>query len=173
MVKKIIIICGIAILVIVGLIINYFQNKNNTPKVITPNDNNEVTTYDITVQIIGEVNKPGIYEVSTDSRVYDLVLLAGGFTSNADTSLNLVQKLKDGMIVIVEARKDTKVPTKVSINKATYEELNALPNVGPSLANEILAYRERVGGFNSLNDLEQVKGVSEKILISILPYISL
>ena len=174
MFKKIVIGGVIGTLIIVGLIINYSNQRSSKGKLSIPlPEKEEIISYDITVQIIGEVNNPGIYELSVESRVYDLVLLAGGFTSNADTSINLVQKLKDGMIVTVKALEMKTNNKIVSINKADLQELVTIPSVGSSLANEIIAYRLHNGPFKRLNDLMQVKGISEKVLLTILPYISL
>ena len=54
------------------------------------------------VDIKGEVNTPGIYTVKKDSRVIDVIRLAGDLTENADTSvLNLSKKVTDEMVIII------------------------------------------------------------------------
>ena len=54
------------------------------------------------VDIKGEVNVPGIYTVKENSRVIDVIRLAGDLTENADTSvLNLSKKVVDEMVIIV------------------------------------------------------------------------
>ena len=54
------------------------------------------------VDIKGEVNTPGIYTVKKDSRVIDVIRLAGDLTDNADTSvLNLSKKVTDEMVIII------------------------------------------------------------------------
>src|SRR5699024_3292386 len=54
------------------------------------------------VDIKGEVNTPGIYTVKKDSRVIDVIRLAGDLTENADTSvLNLSKKVTDEMAIII------------------------------------------------------------------------
>lgn len=56
----------------------------------------------ITVDLKGAVKKPAVYTLKQDSRVNDLLLLAGGVTDQADTkSINLAQKLTDEMVVYV------------------------------------------------------------------------
>ena len=39
----------------------------------------------VLVHICGEVQTPGVYELACDSRICDVLLLAGGFTADADT----------------------------------------------------------------------------------------
>jgi len=61
------------------------------------------------VDIKGEVIKPGVYEVSSDSRVIDVVNKAGGFTKNADTSLlNLSKRVKDEMNIKIYSKEEVK-----------------------------------------------------------------
>lgn len=56
----------------------------------------------IKVDIKGEVNTPGVYELEIGKRVDDAIKLSGGLTENADTTLlNLSKNLKDEMIIIV------------------------------------------------------------------------
>lgn len=52
----------------------------------------------------------------------------------------------------------------VNINTATEEELKALPGIGPSKAAAIVAYRSQNGGFKSVDELKNVKGIGEGIL---------
>jgi competence protein ComEA len=54
------------------------------------------------VHIVGAVVHPGVYEVSADARLGDVVVLAGGFTGNAaQASVNLARLVTDGEQVIV------------------------------------------------------------------------
>jgi len=59
----------------------------------------------ITIDIKGEIKKPGVYQIKCNSRVQDVISLAGGITSKADTSvLNLSKKLIDEMVIIVYSK---------------------------------------------------------------------
>ncbi len=61
---------------------------------------------------------------------------------------------------------------KVNINLATYEELQTLPGIGPSLAQNIIDYRITYGYFHSVSDLLKVPNFGEKRLEALLNYIT-
>ncbi len=61
---------------------------------------------------------------------------------------------------------------KVDINSATALELELLPGIGPVLAARIVEERRVTNGFNSINELERVKGLSPKRLNELRPYIT-
>ena len=59
----------------------------------------------LTVDIKGEVMSPGLYALSCDSRVQNVIDLAGGITDKADTSvINLSKKVMDEMVVIIYSK---------------------------------------------------------------------
>jgi competence protein ComEA len=61
--------------------------------------------------------------------------------------------------------RDTLTPegsTPISINRATREELERLPGIGPILAARIIAQRERYGPFRRVEHLMMVRGISER-----------
>lgn len=137
---------------------------------------NEVSDF-LMVDIKGEVNKPGVYELALDSRVKDVIELADGFTEDAnETQINLAQKVYDEMIIIVtklsgEGEDDENAPSnstmigdKLRINVATQEEIESLSGIGPSKAQAIIKHREENGPFKAPEDLLQVSGIGEKTL---------
>ncbi|MEC7469509.1 MAG: ComEA family DNA-binding protein [Pseudomonadota bacterium] len=54
--------------------------------------------------------------------------------------------------------------TLVNLNAANVEQLMALPGIGKSKAQAIVAYREEQGPFSSVDDLINVKGIGKKLL---------
>ena len=60
----------------------------------------------------------------------------------------------------------------VDLNDATQAELNLLPGVGEKLASDILKYREEAGGFHSVDELMQIRGIKEGRLLSLKKYIT-
>jgi competence protein ComEA len=51
---------------------------------------------------------------------------------------------------------------KINLNKATSEQLQQLPGIGPTLADRILQYRREQGRFQSVEDLMNVTGIGQK-----------
>jgi len=62
---------------------------------------------------------------------------------------------------------------KVNLNTASTQQLSALPGVGEKLAARIVEYRQKAGGFKSVQELMNVKGIAEKNLGRIEPYLTL
>jgi competence protein ComEA len=69
-----------------------------------------------------------------------------------------------------EAMREAQAPLLVNVNTADVEELDELPQVGPSTAEEIVAYREANGPFRSVDELEAVPGIGPKTLQEIRPF---
>lgn len=66
---------------------------------------------------------------------------------------------------------ETPVQATININTATADELAAfLPGIGEVKAKRIVEYRETAGGFDSVDELLNVKGIGEKTLANIRPY---
>jgi competence protein ComEA len=123
------------------------------------------------VHLVGQVAKPGVYELPAGSRLLDAVAAAGGFTAAADqANLNLAQIVEDGQQVVVPAVGEVAAAAspaagagaKVNLNTADSTTLQTLDGVGPSLAQRILAYRAAHGGFRSVNDLQNVTGIGPR-----------
>ena len=70
-------------------------------------------------------------------------------------------------------RSAKKTPAVVDINTAGLEELQALPDVGPATAQKILDYRQQNGAFKTVDELTAVKGIGEKKLEKMRPYVRL
>lgn len=181
------IIGSIAILIIfsIFLTIGYFISRPakevNSKEVF--NETSVVESKDVkdmTVYINGEVNKPGVYKLETDSRMEELIKLAGGFTENADKSkLNLAKKLRDEDYIYVDKKSEVSNAQsssqsnrssgigqdgKVNINIASKEELKTVPGIGDVTAQKILDYREKNGRFSSIEDLKKLGGIGDKTL---------
>lgn len=129
------------------------------------------------VYICGEVVSPGVYEAAADSRIWDVLLAAGGFTDAAATeSINLAGRVEDGMQITVpslseaeEMKKEAerKAAGLVNLNTASKEELCTIPGIGESRAEAILQYREAQGGFSHVEEIMQVDGIKEGLYAKI------
>ena len=61
----------------------------------------------------------------------------------------------------------------VNLNTATAEQLATIPGVGPKMAERIIDYRQKNGGFKKIEDLMNVSGVGEKSFLKMKPLITL
>lgn len=60
---------------------------------------------------------------------------------------------------------------KVSINDSTTQDLEAVPGIGPRMAERIVDYRSSHGRFKSVRDLEKVQGIGQKRLLELESYL--
>ena len=105
----------------------------------------------IKVHITGEVNNPGLIELTVGSRINDAIDLAGGLTSEADISkTNLAYILSDGEKIYIPNKNDDEEISiesnhsiKININTANLQELKTIPGVGEATANSIIEYRDK------------------------------
>ena len=137
-------------------------------------------------EITGQVNSPGVYEGRDRMMVIELISLAGGFTDSAD--LYIIHK-DISLSTIVEDRQKIYIPAlferglssnlsgvqrgqtngKVSINNATSQELESLPDIGPATSAKIIGARP----FTNIEELKKVQGIGDKTYNNIVSLISL
>lgn len=164
--RKILIVLGIIILISIGIISNVIKNKDNN---VIINDAN-VTNFPkkIICEIKGEVVRPGVYTLNKGDRLSDLIEAAGGFTVYADTSsVSIVSVLEDSRCYVISRKiisNNNDDDNLININTASKEELMTLNGIGEAKAQAIIDYRNKNGKFNSIEDLLNVSGISEKIL---------
>ena len=122
---------------------------------------------EVVIYVAGAVANPGVYGLPAGSRVADALKAAGGLLGEADPGqLNLAEKVRDGQKVHVPRMGETAPSgaggnggSLVNINTADARQLEQLPGIGPKLAQSIIEYREKKGGFRSVEELRGVKGI--------------
>lgn len=147
---------------------------------------------EVVAHAAGAVVRPGIYSLDPTARVDDLVRAAGGLAPDADGArINLAAPLTDGARVYVPrvgedappevagpdvatgggdgASPDGAASAPININTADEAGLDELPGVGPAIAGAIVAYRTENGGFSSVDELLEVRGIGEAKMAEIAP----
>ena len=196
----------IAIIILVALVVSYVLSLDNKEVYA---ENVEITKTDVTnvtskvyVDIKGSVKKPGVYQVSADSIVWDIVNLSGGFTKNAYTkNINLSQKVKDEMVIYVFSKNEmlkmnenVKTDTTCTTNIINYdncitteknETSTVLVNINTASKEELMNV-SGIGAskadsiiayriktpFSKIEDIMNVSGIGESLFDKIKKYIT-
>jgi competence protein ComEA len=127
------------------------------------------TSATVIVSVVGPVARPGLVTLPSGARVAAAVEAAGGLLPEADpASVNLAAVVTDGQQIVVgapgvagaasAADADTAPGGPVNLNTASAAELDALPGVGPVLAQRIVDHRKQ-GPFRSVDELDDVPGI--------------
>ncbi|MET7964489.1 ComEA family DNA-binding protein [Micromonospora zamorensis] len=128
---------------------------------------------ELVVAVAGKVRKPGLVRLPAGSRLADAVQAAGGALPGVDVALlNPARKVTDGELIVVgvtpppapagpAAGEAAPAVGPLNLNTATLAQLDALPGVGPVLAQRILTHRDQHGGFKAVGDLRQVDGIGD------------
>jgi competence protein ComEA len=141
----------------------------------------------VRVYVGGEVVTPGLYSLPRGSRVAEAIQAAGGASAVGDTAgFGMAAIIEDADQIIVPTRRAVATPasilpvsgasgiaatqppaivtTIVNINTATPTELDSLPGIGPAIAARVIEHRELNGPFRTIDDLEVVSGISERMV---------
>ncbi len=187
--KQIIIVC--LVLLFLGFftyigVDKYLKNKKEIedtnliiPKKNIEDDDKEKTSDKyLLVDIKGEVNTPGIYELVDGSRVIDVINKANGLTENANTSIiNLSKKIKDEMVIIIYSNQEvedflkTKEIENKKIESCIQPDQNSLINDACIDSSENTELTLKVSINNaSIEDLMTLPGIGEAKAKSIIEY---
>ncbi len=156
-----------------------------TPPPPTPAPTATPTPGPLRVYVSGAVRAPDVYLLPPGSIVKDALLAAGGPAADADCDhINLARTLYDGEHLYVPRRGETPPPTEppavspvrgpqqgsglVDLNTATPAQLEALPGIGPALAQRIVEHRP----YRSVDELLDVPGIGPATLEKIRPLVT-
>lgn len=115
---------------------------------------------------IGEGQRGGVKPIDEPAMASDPAL------SNTTTPQGLSeQPIRGATVAGKSPRASTKQSHQLDLNRATAAELQQLPGVGPVLAKRVLDHRKRHGGFASVDDLLDVKGIGRKKMARLRPLV--
>ena len=147
MIKKYLLLCIFLLILIYSIFSNFYVSNSSDDKKIKVKVNDEEYSVDVgtTYKELKEE-----YDLDASSNVADQAILF----ENQEVDIN------DNT-------------GKISINKATYEELITLPGIGPKTALKIIEYRNTYGSFWNLEDIKKVKGIGDKKYAKLKEYITI
>lgn len=127
------------------------------------------------VAVVGDVPTPGLHTLTPGARVADALLAASegiDLTAPQLGGLNLAERLSDGAQIRVPFPGEpvAQAPPgegKLNLNQATAEQLTALKGIGPKTAEAIVAHRESIGSFSSVEQLLDIQGIGPAKLAAI------
>jgi len=165
--KRALLIMGVALLVLSSFVVFRGSSKE---VIAAPQIPIEISIPEVTVDVAGAVNNPGVYSLPAQSRVIDALRAAGNGVTGSDLSdLNLARVVKDGEQIYVNPTVRTvngkKIIKKViprgpiNINRASAKEFDGLAGIGPVIAKRIVEYRRVNGPFMTIEDLQKVSGI--------------
>jgi competence protein ComEA len=190
--------CLLIGLILTGLGILFFKSGAITPstkvEVLDSTKAGPDSHQDLTAEISGEVIKPGVYKLPTDSRVDDLLIKADGLSVNADRSwcdkyLNRAAKLSDGQKVFIPSvnQQSNVLSAKnsvgdqtvssvvqsdsnelININTASLSQLDSLPGIGQTYGQNIIEHRP----YSTLEELVSKGAIKQSLYNKIKNLIS-
>lgn len=143
---------------------------------------------EVIVHVRGRVARPGVVTLPSGSRVIDALRAAGGLRPGASSGdLNLARVLVDGEQVVVGGRESRESASSgpspggmatgdaanslIDLNAATAAELEALPGIGPVLAQRIVQWRIDNGRFTDVEVLGEVSGIGDALMAQLRPLV--
>ena len=135
----------------------------------------------VLVDVKGEVNTPGVYDLTNNNTVIDAINKAGGLTKNSDTSnLNLSKKLEDEMVIIVYSKSEIKEMEEPKVqcppcNDACIKEEDEKAKLDASEKTETEEENKTVTGKVNINtatasELQTLNGIGEAKAKAIIEY---
>jgi len=97
-----------------------------------------------------------------------MIVLTGGALYTARLSEGTPRVVYTTSLEVIEDESQDSL--RVDINSADIEELDELPEVGPSTAESIVEYRQTNGQFSSVDELEEIPGIGPETLKKIAPF---
>lgn len=137
-------------LLILGVIFACFALMQ--PKV--SKENNSVNT---------EVNSSQYYEDSSENQYGNSINETSVKANNSNKKVNKKSK---------GANNDISVTYPLNLNTCTSEELQTIDNIGKTRADAIIAYRNHLGGYTSVEQLKDISGIGDSVFSSIEPYVT-
>ena len=189
--QKIMIIAIAAIILIVFLILHGIFYSNNNELVIT-NESNETSDEKweaissnsyakkdgkIVINVVGEVNNPGVVTLDEGARIIDAINAAGGKTDKADISeINLAYVLDDGVRLYIPSFSEMK-EKKLDNSTNSKDTISSDTGVSNIVTEEVAVEKNNTNEIKKINinkaskeELKQLSGVGDSVAQAIIDY---
>ncbi len=132
------------------------------------------------MEVTGKVAHPGVYSFPKPPTLEEVWTKAGapGTAQDRDKTIasgSRVEVTPDGgyRVAAMSGAQLVTLGLTIDLNRATAEDLDALPGIGPALAQRIIDYRQAHGPFKKIEDLMEVSGIGPQNLQKLKPYLGL
>jgi comEA protein len=132
------------------------------------------------VEVTGRVAHPGVYSFPQPPTLAEVWQRAGGPGAAPDKDKKIangsrVEVTTEGgyRLMAMSGAQLVTLGLPLDLNRARAEDLEAVPGLGPALAQRIVAYRRAHGPFKKMDDLAEVSGISTEKLEKLKPYLGL
>jgi len=172
-------------ILILGFLGFHFWERTQKP----PLSEKTLTRPGITIELEGKIHRPSLLLYSQPPTVQQVIRDGGGFMGDQAVSTPMVKDLliqdaalmieteENGKILIQQKPLSVKalwiLRRPIPLNRATAEDFDRIPGIGPGLAQRIVEYRQALGSFSALNQLMGVNGIKEKTFEKIKKYFTL
>jgi competence protein ComEA len=119
--------------------------------------------------IVGGVVK--ILHIDKSTERYDFSQSDAFFAAASSKIDSIIAVEEDTVKTPQQQRTKPSITSPIDLNKASVEELVALPGIGHTMAQRIIDYRTSKGKFASVRDLLKVKGIGSKKFERIKPFV--
>jgi competence protein ComEA len=166
------------------LVVSLFNTLSEMP---SPGDIPQENPMSIAVEIAGDIPNPGVYSFPRKLTVEQALLKAGttgrrkinnpqvfNNTLNAGSKIVVTRNAKNMLTIELSRMEPEKcIVFSIPLNLNEVEEihLDLIPGIGPQLAQRIINYRSKKGGFRKIEELMEVKGIGEKKLRTLERYL--
>jgi competence protein ComEA len=132
------------------------------------------------VEVTGKVPRPGVYSFPKPPTLGEVRAKAGAVGTLPDpdriiASGNRVEVTPDGgsRVTAMSGAQLVTLGLPLDLNRATAQDLDAVPGLGPALAQRIVDYRKAHGPFKQIEDLSEIPGIGPQNLPRLKPYLGL
>lgn len=167
----------LGIILLVGGIFQAYLSKSSQSNLVFEESKSQQENVQLIIDVAGAVMNPGVYKLTSESRMVDALAAAGGLSSEADRdyvekNINLAGKLTDGLkIYIPRVGEDILIESQVkqrktdesnggqviNINLASSSDLELLPGIGEVTAQKIIDARP----YSSVEELKSKNVVGD------------